>query len=98
MNKLINIYVDRYISTVPHNQVLKKVEEGQKTINTQCLNFFNFDYLEKGYDVQIISDDGYILLSELLENNMNEYSLKNIRKEHNVMKMYIAGSFEYKND
>ena len=94
--KQINIYVDRYVSTLPYNEVKKAVEAGQEVINTQCLNFFNFDNLEKGYDVKIISDEGYIVLSELLQNNMGEYTTKSIREEHNAMKLYVAGALEYK--
>ena len=60
--------------------------------NTHCLDFFTTD--NEAEDVLIMSKNGKTLSrNELLENN-GKYTLKEIRKEHNILKMFKANSFE----
>jgi len=69
--------------------------EGKKLDNfkTHCLQFFNTE----GDDVTIIRKDGrYINNLELLKNVPGEYTEKEIRKAHNIRKIFVAGGFEWK--
>ena len=46
-----------------YEEVLKAIEQGKKLIYTNCLDFFSFYYLDKGYDVEVIKKNGeYIVL------------------------------------
>lgn len=82
--------------TSSYYEVLERIKDKEELIYTHCLNFFDFSILDKHYDVKVIkSDDSYILLSELL-NNDGSYTNKIIRQAHNVMRLLIAGHFEFK--
>ena len=64
---------------------------------TNCLDFFQFDSLVQYGDVVVMKKDGsYISLAELLVNENNEYTPKEIRVSHNVRKMLVAGSIDFK--
>ena len=56
---------------------------------TCCLDFFNFDI--ETDDVIIIRKDG----KRLSRKNINEHCVKEIRKQHNIHKMFVAGSFDW---
>lgn len=56
---------------------------------TCCLDFFNFDI--ETDDVIIIRKDG----KRLSRKNINEHCEKEIRKQHNIHKMFVAGSFDW---
>jgi len=75
-------------------------EEGKKSkesFSTNCLEFFNFDLLDNGVqDVYVLSKHGRISLRDLLYNKGKGYCEKEIRLSHNVYKMLVAGSFEFK--
>jgi hypothetical protein len=88
---------------------LERVESGlahYSTILTYCLDFFSFDYLDKGWDVVMyrcdnIIDEMYevLRLSELLDpEKRKQYIDKEIRKSHNVLKMFKAGAFKLKGE
>jgi hypothetical protein len=58
---------------------------------THCLEFFNMD--EPVDDVVVIKKDG----SKIGRKDIQQHSPeKEIRKEHNIHKMIISGSFEWK--
>ena len=61
---------------------------------TNCLDFFCND--TNVFDVKILCYNGdYISRNELLLNN-GDYTDKEIRKEHNILKMLKAGTFKFK--
>lgn len=78
-------------------EVKEKLKE--KTVNnieTNCLDFFDFDYLNLTDDVIIRkNDNSYISLKELY-NNDEAYTFKFIIPTHNVLKMFKANSFNFK--
>ena len=77
-------------------EVLKKIKDKDSYIVTNCITFFNFNLLDKGYDVKVVKKNGeYILLSELLHGD-STYTEREIRKTHNVYKMLIADCFSFK--
>lgn len=62
--------------------------------NTNCLDFFCFD--TNATDVVIINKNGnYISRNELLVNN-GCYTTKQIRKSHNILKLFKANAFKWK--
>lgn len=70
--------------------------EKKDNFETNVLTFFCFDQLEENIDVKVVKKNGdYILLSELLLNN-NGYCEKELRQAHNVYKLLVAGTFEFK--
>lgn len=70
--------------------------EQKDNFETNVLTFFCFDQLEKDIDVKVVKKNGdYIILSELLNYN-NGYCEKSLRPAHNVYKLLVAGSFEFK--
>lgn len=80
----------------PYETVLESIKQGKEFIFTYCLDFFNFSMLDKGYEVTLSrNEEGSELnLSELLLNN-GEYTDKQIRREHNVARLYKAGCFNF---
>ncbi len=75
------------------------IERGETFIYTNCTNFADFMYLDKGYEViaqqkNKKGDDVYVVLSELLENN-REYIEKFIRPAHNISKMLVGNAFQF---
>ena len=77
-----------------YKEVLKQIDLNKKIIiYTHCLSFFCFDC--KAHDVVIIDKEGkYIRRNVLLENKGN-YTTKQIRKQHNILKMFLANSFNW---
>lgn len=78
-------------------EVQEKIKERNiNDIETNCLEFFNFDYLNIVNDVIVLKkDNSYISLKDLL-NNDEYYTYKYIRQSHNVLKMLKANSFRFK--
>lgn len=68
-----------------------------ESFETNCLEFFQFHSLAI-YDDVIVKAKGnkYISLKELLSNEDTSYTTKEIRVSHNVRKMLVAGSLEFK--
>lgn len=56
---------------------------------TCCLDFFNMD--ERVDDVVVLRSDG----KKISRKNIQQHSVKEIRKAHNIHKMLVAGSFEW---
>lgn len=68
-----------------------------ESFETNCLEFFQFDSLAIYDDVIVKAKGGkYISLKELLSNEDTSYTSKEIRISHNVRKMLVAGSLEFK--
>jgi hypothetical protein len=57
---------------------------------THCLDFFNMDINVD--DVIVVNKDGLSISRKNIQNHTN----KQIRKSHNIHKMLIAGSFDWK--
>lgn len=96
-DKLIVIPFDYTTEKVlSYVEVQKEIEKETSLIHTNCLDFFSFSTLDKGYDVKVVKKNGeYILLSELLLND-NFYTTRHMRKAHHVHKMLLANSFTFK--
>jgi uncharacterized protein (UPF0335 family) len=77
-------------------EVLTNIEKETPVIYTNCLDFFSFSTLDKGYDVKVVRANGdFILLKDLLKNDKT-YTNREIRKAHNVHKMLLANTFVFK--
>lgn len=59
---------------------------------THCLLFFK----DFNLDVTILCEDGRYINNQELLKNTGEYTDKEIRKEHDVLKMFLAGAFRWK--
>lgn len=97
-NKLIIIPFDYNNVENPKSymETLEAIEKQEGIIYTNCLDFFSFYYLEKGYDVKVVKQNGdFILLSELLTDTENLYTRKEIRKAHDARRMLIANTFQF---
>ena len=57
---------------------------------THCLDFFNMD--EKVDDVIVIRKDGKKISRKEIQN----HTKKQIRKDHNILKMLLAGGLEWR--
>lgn len=95
---------------ISREEVLEKLIYGRnnqvESIHSHCLDLFNIDMLKFVSDIFVVkaihipTDNrdgiyGYISLKELLTYN-NFYTHKEIRKEHNVHKMLLADSLDFK--
>ena len=68
--------------------------EKHDNFTTNCLDFFSFDTLVD--DVIVLCNDGSkISRNELLLND-GTYTNKQIRKAHNIQRLLIAGTFNFK--
>jgi hypothetical protein len=91
---IIEVYPAKYIFPVSHDSVVREMKKGTEIIFTHAPCFFQFDTLEKGYDVVVLRDDKGIVLSELLNPKTREkYIQKEIRWANNAYKMLMAGAF-----
>ncbi len=116
MMKEIRIYLDHKQFVKSYNEAKTLIESGVDIIETYCLDFFSFDYLDKGYDVVIYNSGikthkDYAMLRDLFQERVHievlrlselldpekskKYTNKAIRREHNVLKMFKAGAFEF---
>ena len=104
MKKTINIYMSN--KNAPQNElkaffdVKEDIQNNVEIINTNCLTYFCFDYLDKGYDVFAIKSNGdYVSLAELLGNvKEHNYIDKEIRRAHNAQKMLVSGALRFRNN
>lgn len=90
-------------AALPYLTTINCIYAGVDIIWTYCLDFFSFDYLDVGYDVIFYKLDEdqnsyeVLRLSELLDpEKRKQYTDKEIRREHNVLKMFKAGAFKLK--
>lgn len=74
--------------------LLFAIKKNVKEIYTYDLTPFCFDTLDQGYDVILLKDFKQIVLSELLLNN-GKYTIKEIRKEHKVLRLFLAGTLNW---
>lgn len=71
--------------------------ESGNSFETNCLEFFRPDMLDKYCDIIVVKKDkSYISLKDLLANNDERYTSQHMREAHNTQKMLVAGSFEFK--
>ena len=63
--------------------------ELKDNFTTCCLDFFSFD--TNVDEVIVLRKDGMYIS----RNNIQQHTVKEIRKEHNLHKMLLAGSFEW---
>jgi hypothetical protein len=57
--------------------------------STHCLDFFNNDIDVD--DVVVLRSDG----AKISRKNIQNHTIKQIRKSHNIHKMLVAGSFDW---
>lgn len=109
-NKILFLHTNFTIGNeISRDEVIEKLTTKRndqiETIHSHCLDLFDLDilYLTRNvYVVKLIEHPtigvksyGYVSLKDLLLYN-NLHTFKEIRKEHNVYKMLIAGSFSFK--
>lgn len=76
---------------------INKEDTHRVIICTNCLSFFNFDYLKKFDDIVVYKKDkSFISLKDLLEFKGVGYTTKEIRESHNVYKMLLSNSLCFK--
>lgn len=100
MRKVIIIPYDfnNVVASVSHEEAIDMMNDGVPYLYTHNLLFFNFNTLDKGYDVKINKKNGdYIILSELLEND-GRYTDRHIRRSHNVLNLLLAGEITFQKD
>ena len=78
-----------------HLYNIVKKEKPNGNIATYDTTIFCFDTLDKGYDVILLKKNEFIRLSELLENKY-DYTNKEMRRAHNVFKMFRANAFKWR--
>ncbi len=82
-----------YFTEKSYKEVLNAIHDKKDAfIHTHCLDFFCFD--TDVFDVIIRDKEG----NELSRNALlkeNNYTEKQIRKEHNIHKMFKAGKFNW---
>ena len=61
--------------------------------NTCCLDFFTTDHIAD--DIVVISKSGKELSRNELMKNKGNFTLKEIRKEHDILKMLKANTFNW---
>jgi len=84
---------------LPYLTGLEAITRDQ-SFTTNCIVFFSFTQIfERGYDdVKIVKQDGsYISAKELLDNT-GEYTDREIRRAHNLQKLFCAGALKWKKD
>lgn len=62
--------------------------------NTNCLDFFTTD--NDAFDVIVVDKKGNSISRNELLNNIGNYTTKEIRPEHNILKMLKANSFNWR--
>ena len=66
-------------------------KESLKDFNTHCLQFFN----DFRMDVTLIQKRGVYINNQELLRNTGEYTDKEIRRMHNVLKIFLAGGLKW---
>lgn len=107
MKKEIRIYLSHKQDVSSYGEVQCLIDFDTDIINTYCLDFFSWEYYDKGYDVVMLKYNQLepfmyielIRLSELLDpEKRKQYTDKEIRKSHDVLKMFKAGAFKLKGE
>lgn len=106
LNKTIYIMLDitskslkqvegSYTSALTVSEMEAAIKEQYPNIMTTQTHYLNSHYMEKGYDIFIISEGQKICVSDMLGNG--DYSFgKEIRPAQNWEKMLYAGCFNIK--
>ncbi len=82
---------------LPYCQSKKAIKNGEN-FETNCISIFSFDRLfYNGYDDVVVKESTgkYISAKELLENT-GEYTDREIRRAHNLQKLFCAGAINWK--
>ena len=66
--------------------------EKKDNFTTNCLDFFSLDF--GASEVIIIDKEG----NYISRNNIQAHTKKEIRKEHNILKMFKAGAFKWEKE
>jgi len=97
-----NIYIaleSPRVNSLGFRQVRRAMESGKEIIHTSCLDFFSFETLDKGYEVTMYEPlpDGLFAIFQLSkyldkDHNRKVGLVREIRKAHNMRKMFVAGA------
>lgn len=74
---------------------LKNVDKN-KDYYTNCTCYFNFEYLDTFGDIILQRKNEYISAKELLDDDITDYTIRAIRFEHNIEKIFRADGFVFK--
>ncbi len=74
---------------LPFHQARKTVKSNNASFSTNCLHFFQSCYI----NAKIIRKDGREMSVKGLLEDASEYTVKDLRRAHNLSKMLIAGAF-----
>lgn len=95
----IHFYFDTEDSTITETELddliidYKTTEESlsrkEPLIRTTCLSWLSFDRIDEGYDVYVHRNGVYKKMYPGMESVHN----KDIRKEHNLMRLFTGGYF-----
>lgn len=96
----IVIYLDEADEfSLPYNDVKRGLLDRKRELYTYCLDFFNFEYLKKDYEVILQGKSGVIILSELLENPKkflnSKYTDELITEDSDVQTMLKDGKLKF---
>lgn len=92
MEKQIHFYKDYCydVEIYSFDGTLEAIERGDEEIRTNSIANISFDLIDKGYDIYLhTSKEIY-----KIELGMHTKSGKELRKEHNLLKLVIAGVFD----
>lgn len=86
------LYPEDYSRTcLSHNETVDAINNNDEFISTFALSALDFGWLlDLGYDIYLHENDKSLKIQE----GSIEATDKEIRKGHNIMKMWIAGVFE----
>lgn len=89
---VIHIFIDKILPFgTPYLQGLEKIQNGID-FRTNVLDFFSFD--TEVEDVIVVKKDGTSISRNALL-KPNKHTDKEIRKEHNIRKLLVAGSLKF---
>lgn len=77
------------VSTYSYQGTLDEINRSKKIIRTTSLANLSFDLIDKGYNIYLHKNDKVFKLKPGMVLNG-----KKIRKEHNLLKMLLAGCFD----
>lgn len=94
MQKEIHFYKDNTCGdcTVSHNETWDKILNGETCIHTYAISALCFaTLLDKGYDIWLHENNKYFQIKE----GSVEGTDKEIRKAHDIRKIWIGGGFKH---
>ena len=86
------LYPEDYLRTcISHNETVDAINNNDEFISTFALSALDFGWLlDLGYDIYLHENDR----SLKIQTGYIDATDKEIRKGHNILKMWIAGVFE----